>query len=639
LYKLQPLRYKQLHDIRKLQQLMQLQVQSLPGLTETLQLGSAVKQQQAVAALQEHKPPKGSGSSSSSSSYVMLINNGSRDFDLRCSIADQYAALLCGEEAVQQQLSSRLRQMLKQAQHGQLEEAREELLYEKVPEIPADLRPWQGEGQGGSNSSSSSAVVRRSVSRKSAWEESDDEEDAVDTAASLSASGGLQAGAAAAAVDAGVLDSSWQWPQSNTAGSSNSSAGGASNSKQHSAQQGTDAAAWQPQAWNSTELHNSGAMLSQFGSLSLTEPRPTAAATTVASAAVSDTLRQQIKRMQLAAADAASSTALQLPLAAANAAGAAAMDAGLAGGSFMQFIRTPPALGAAPAASASNVAGAPAAASVASLNNESAAGNFPALQVSSATATQHSSSAAATAPSSSSTAVSFTASREVTHTVTATTTTTRDTLTMHAAPAASGSSSSSSRALNNAVAAATQHSSSSSSCGSIDQLEFHEVVGVLGEAFLFSLLQQKLPGFDESCWHSSLRKYWAGSESPLPPPATEPSYDFLYTDVEGELSGTCGTLCFIECKATSYDAAASGSGVSTHAWPITCKEWELARLVKRQSTQQQPAMYIVMCVDRVGQVGGPRLAAVLPDPVGMLQDGKLWITGQELALCDFPLRS
>jgi hypothetical protein len=372
----------------------------------------------------------------------------------------------------------------------------------------------------------------------------------------------------------------------------------------------------------------------QFGSLSLTESAPAAAAA-VATATATDNLRQQIERMQLVAADAASSTALQLPLAAASAAGATAMGAGLAGCSFMQFVcAPPPAPSAAHATSTSYAASAAAADANASLSDNTTAGKIQPLQVSSTNATQHSSSAAAAASrsssSSSSAAFSFTASREVTHQVVATTTTTRDTLTMHAAPAAGGT------VPSTVFTPATQHTSSSSSMA---QLEPHERVGVLGEAFAFSLLQRKLPGFDECCWHSSARKFWPSSESPLQPPLKDPSYDFLYEDVQGQLSGTPGTLCFIECKATSDDAAADGGRVSTRAFPISQHEWKLARLVKQQSTQQKPAMYIVVCVDRVGQVGGPRLVAVLRDPVGMLQAGQLWLTGQELLLCDFPVCS
>ncbi|WIA16247.1 hypothetical protein OEZ85_012958 [Tetradesmus obliquus] len=150
-------------------------------------------------------------------------------------------------------------------------------------------------------------------------------------------------------------------------------------------------------------------------------------------------------------------------------------------------------------------------------------------------------------------------------------------------------------------------------------------------------LQQKLPGFDETCWRSSARQYWPGSDTPLQPPAVELSYDFLYEDVDGVLSGAPGTLCCIECKATRFDAASDGSGVSTHEFPITTNEWRLAQEVRQQSTPQQPALYVVMCVDRVWQEGGPRLVAQLWDPVGLLQQSLLWVTGQELRLCSFPV--
>jgi hypothetical protein len=54
LYKLQPSRYKELLLNGSLGQLWQLRAHTLPGLTETLQLGDTVKQRQAVAALQTH---------------------------------------------------------------------------------------------------------------------------------------------------------------------------------------------------------------------------------------------------------------------------------------------------------------------------------------------------------------------------------------------------------------------------------------------------------------------------------------------------------------------------------------------------------------------------------------------------------
>ena len=221
------------------------------------------------------------------------------------------------------------------------------------------------------------------------------------------------------------------------------------------------------------------------------------------------------------------------------------------------------------------------------------------------------SSGAGAGSSSSSPIFQFGATREATHHVT-------DTLTQQAAAA---------------VASGSAGTSSSSS------MEAQQRVGLLGEAFVFSLLQHKLPGFDESCWRSSARQYWPRSEgqTPLQPPVVDPSFDFLYEDVEGELSGTPGTLCYIECKATSDNSAADSSGLSTHCFHISPKQWELARLVKLRSTPEQPQLFVVMCVDRVGRPGGPRLVSVLKDPVGMAQAGQLWVTAQELQLCDFPV--
>lgn len=236
-----------------------------------------------------------------------------------------------------------------------------------------------------------------------------------------------------------------------------------------------------------------------------------------------------------------------------------------------------------------------------------------------------SSSGAGAGSSSGSPIFQFGATKEAPHHVT-------DPLTQQAAAAAANGCAGASSSTPPAAASSISSSISSS-------MEAQQRVGLLGEAFVFSLLQHKLPGFDESCWRSSARQYWPRSVGPTPlqPPDVDPSFDFLYEDVEGELSGTPGTLCYIECKATSDNAAADSSGLSTHSFHISPKQWELARLVKLRSTPEQPQLFVVMCVDRVGRPGGPRLVSVLKDPVGMAQAGQLWVTGQELQLCDFPV--
>jgi hypothetical protein len=348
---------------------------------------------------------------------------------------------------------------------------------------------------------------------------------------------------------------------------------------------------YQRQAESTDVLHSSSMFTQQFGSLNMSEPP--------AAAAASDNLQQQLEHMRLAAADASRRTELQVPSAACT----AAVRAASSDRSIMQLVCSPPVLHAPAAASTTRTADTAAAA--AGPSSSSAVGSsLPPQLNSSSDAAGGSSSAGEVVLGSSSSRIAgarsgsgsgsgtgifqFTATREVTRQV-VTTTTITDTLTLHAAPAAAVGASSSSRG---------------GAGSSITSLEPQQRVGVLGEAFAFSLLQYKLTGFDESCWHSSAQQYWPYSDAPLQPRARDPSYNFLYRDVHGELSGTPGTLCFVECKATSDDAAADGSGVSTRDFPISRSEWQLARLVKHQSTPQQPGCMCWCVWTGWGSLGG-----------------------------------
>lgn len=150
-----------------------------------------------------------------------------------------------------------------------------------------------------------------------------------------------------------------------------------------------------------------------------------------------------------------------------------------------------------------------------------------------------------------------------------------------------------------------------------------KVIGDVGERFVYELFANTLPGFDSSCWHSGSR-----SMIGLLQPDTEPSYDFLYTDVEGQLSGKPGTRCFIECKATTSSLSSSSS---PKPFEISARQWELAHSLHLNPDQ---GVFMIVRVDRVGSAGGPRIAAVLQDPVQLLIDGQLWITTPEKLLIE-----
>jgi hypothetical protein len=149
-------------------------------------------------------------------------------------------------------------------------------------------------------------------------------------------------------------------------------------------------------------------------------------------------------------------------------------------------------------------------------------------------------------------------------------------------------------------------------------MQHAERTGAAGGVFLFEWLVQQLPGFTQDNWCSGNRVHLPGDQQQLQPPLREPSFDFLYEDTEGVLSGMPGTLCYIECKATASDLSSSSSVVPM---PITPNEWTLAQQVHRERLAGRQVQYIMIRVDRVGKPGSPRVVAVLHDPVQLLCDG------------------
>jgi hypothetical protein len=143
--------------------------------------------------------------------------------------------------------------------------------------------------------------------------------------------------------------------------------------------------------------------------------------------------------------------------------------------------------------------------------------------------------------------------------------------------------------------------------------------GVLGEAFVYAVFSKHLPGFGPDNWHTGNRSYLGQG---LLGPAVEPPYDFLYDDIEGKLTNRAGTRCFIEVKSTR-------DSIGDNPMHISTNEWELAQKVHNGDGS---AVYIVVRVAGVCAGGQPHIAAVYKDPVTLLHEGKLGLTGQELLL-------
>lgn len=102
---------------------------------------------------------------------------------------------------------------------------------------------------------------------------------------------------------------------------------------------------------------------------------------------------------------------------------------------------------------------------------------------------------------------------------------------------------------------------------------------------------------------SSNRVCLPGPEQ-LQPPSSEPPYDFMCTDVEGKLTGEPGTLCYIECKATSADLSSSSSSRPL-PMPITAREWGFAQMVhaQRLAGAERREQYVIVRVERVDRPG------------------------------------
>lgn len=158
-----------------------------------------------------------------------------------------------------------------------------------------------------------------------------------------------------------------------------------------------------------------------------------------------------------------------------------------------------------------------------------------------------------------------------------------------------------------------------------------QLTGAAGELFLYEVLSQHLPGFGAGNWLSGNRSilYELGhEEGPVKLPEAEPSFDFMYLDSTGQLSGHPGTMCYIECKATAADVV--GNSNSPMPIPITASEWRVAQEIRdHRLAGIEQALYIVVRVDRVcvQQPGKARVAAVLCDPVQMLLDEQLRVGG------------
>jgi hypothetical protein len=71
---------------------------------------------------------------------------------------------------------------------------------------------------------------------------------------------------------------------------------------------------------------------------------------------------------------------------------------------------------------------------------------------------------------------------------------------------------------------------------------------------------------------------------------------------------------------------------------ITGRDWALAQQVHRKGLAGAECYYVLIRVDRVGHPRRPRVATVLIDPVQLLAEGQLRITGEQLRIEGYTTR-
>lgn len=141
-----------------------------------------------------------------------------------------------------------------------------------------------------------------------------------------------------------------------------------------------------------------------------------------------------------------------------------------------------------------------------------------------------------------------------------------------------------------------------------------ELIGQVGEAFVYEVFRKQLPGFDASNWVSKARRAY-GFESEGDDTL---GYDFEYRDTENTFRETAEeSHCLIEVKATEGD----GSG----AFPMSTSEW---RTAVETSYADDESVYVIVRVRYIGEE--PEIHDIIVDPVELEREGLLRLTNKDL---------
>lgn len=140
-----------------------------------------------------------------------------------------------------------------------------------------------------------------------------------------------------------------------------------------------------------------------------------------------------------------------------------------------------------------------------------------------------------------------------------------------------------------------------------------QMLGGLGEHFVFQQLKELFTDFDMTNWKSNAKEmfgYGEGNDSL--------GYDLEYYDMSGTLTGDASVQrCLIEVKSTTQDG--------TDAFEMTTNEWETA---VRCHAGAEKAVYLIIRVIRVASQ--PQIMDILVDPVQLHLDEVLDYSSRDL---------
>jgi len=140
-----------------------------------------------------------------------------------------------------------------------------------------------------------------------------------------------------------------------------------------------------------------------------------------------------------------------------------------------------------------------------------------------------------------------------------------------------------------------------------------QMLGALGEHFVFQQMKELFPDFHLTNWRSKSKElfgYGEGNDSL--------GYDFEYHDMSGKLTGNVNVQrCLLEVKSTSQE--------ETDAFEMSTNEWETAI---RCHTGGEKAIYVIIRVVRTSSQ--PKIMDILVDPVQLHLDGVLDYSSRDL---------